>query len=77
MDYGDGRESVPLEQSEHTSSYLRVYKTEPSAMMVASKTEDYQLLGDVLDLGLKEFGYSREHPSVEVFTSDKQHVLDL
>ena len=26
VDHGDGRESVPLEQSEHTSSYLRVCK---------------------------------------------------
>ena len=46
-------------------------------MMVASKTEDYQLLGDVLDQGLKELGYSREDLNVELFASDKQHVLDL
>ena len=46
-------------------------------MMVASKTEDYQLLGDVLDEGLKELGYSREDLNVELFASDKQHVLDL
>ena len=46
-------------------------------MMVASKTEDYQLLGGVLDQGLKELGYSREELNVELFTSDKQHVLDL
>ena len=45
--------------------------------MVASKTEDYQLLGDVLDQGLKESGYSREDLNVELFASDKQHVLDL
>ena len=56
--HGDGWESVPLEQSEHTSSYLRVCKREPSNMMVASKTEDYQLLGDVLEQGLRELGYS-------------------
>ena len=74
---GSGRESVPLEQSEHTSSYLRVSKEEPSNMMAASKTEDYQLLGEVLDQGLKELGYSREDLSVELFASDKQHVLDL
>ena len=77
VDHGDGWESVPLEQSEHTSSYLRVCKKEPSTMMVASKQEDYQLLGDVLDQGLKELGYSREDLNVEVFASDKQHVLDL
>ena len=77
VDHGDGWESVPLEQSEHTSSYLRVCKREASTMMVASKTEDYQLLGDVLDHGLKELGYSREDLNVELFTSDKQHVLDL
>ena len=47
--HGDGWESVPLVQSEHTSSYLGVCKKEPSTMMVASKTEEYQLLGDVLD----------------------------
>ena len=46
-------------------------------MMVASKTEDYQLLGDVLDQGLKDLGYSWEDLNVELFTSDKQHVLDL
>ena len=67
VDHGDGRESVPLEQSEHTSS---------SDMMAASKTEDYQLLREVLDQGLKELGYSREDLSVELFASDKQHVLD-
>ena len=47
------------QQSEHTSSYLRVCEKEPSAMMVASKREDYQLLEGVLDQGLKELGYSR------------------
>ena len=77
VDHGDGWESVPLEQSEHTSSYLRRCKKEPSTMMVASKTEDYQLLGDILEQGLKEFGYSREDMNVELFASDKQHVLDI
>ena len=77
VDHGDGWESVPLEQSEHTSTYLRVCKKEPSTMMVASKTENYQLLGDVLDQGLKELGYSEEDLSVELFASNKQHVLDL
>ena len=77
VDHGDGLESVPLEQSEHTSSYLRVCKKEPSTMLVACKTEDYQLLGNVLDLGLKELGCSREDLNVELFASDKQHVLDL
>ena len=38
-------------------------------MMVASKTEDYQLLGGVLDQGLKELGYSREDLNVELFAS--------
>ena len=47
VDHGSGRESVPQEQSEHTSSYLRLSKEEPSNMMAASKTEDYQLLGEV------------------------------
>ena len=74
VDHGNGRESVPLEQSDHTSSYLRVTKEN---LMAASKTEDYQLLGDVLHQGLKELGYSREDLSVEQFASDKQHVLDL
>ena len=77
VDHGDGWESVPLEQSEHTSSYLRVCKREPSTMMVASKIEDYQLLGDVLDQGLRELGYYREELNVELFASEKQHVLDL
>ena len=43
VDHGDGWESVPLEQSVHRSSYLRVWKREPTTMMVASKTEDYRL----------------------------------
>ena len=77
LDHGSGRESVPLEQSEYTSSYLRVSKEEPWNMMAASQTEDYQLLGEVLDQGLKELGYSREDHSVEFPASDKQHVLDL
>ena len=73
VDHGDGKESVPLEQSEYTSSYLSASKEEPSKMMAASN----QLLGEVLDQGLKEVGYSREDLSVELFASDKQHVLDL
>ena len=77
MDHSSGRESMPLEQSEHTWSYLRVSEEEPSNMMAASKTEDHQLLGEVLDQGLKELGYSREDLSVELFASDKQHVLDF
>ena len=77
VDHGDGGESVPLQLSQHTSSYLRVCKKEPSTMMVASKAEDYQLLGDVLDQGLKELGYSREDLNMELFAGDKQHVLDL
>ena len=60
VDHGDGTESVPLEQSEHTSSYLRVCKTEPSTMMVACKTEDNQLRRDVLDHGLRGLVYSRK-----------------
>ena len=45
-------------------------------MMAASKSEDYQVLGEVLDQGLKELGYSREDLSLELFASNKQHVLD-
>ena len=77
VDHGDGWESVHLKQSEHTSSYLRVCKKEPSTMMVASKTEDYQLLEDVSDQGPKELGSSWDDLNVEVFASEKQHVLDL
>ena len=77
MDHGNGTESVPVERSEHTSSHLRASKEEPSNMMAASKTEDYQLFGKVLDQGVQELGYSREDLSVELFASDKQHVLDL
>ena len=69
VDHGKGRESVPLEQSEHTSSYLRVSKEEPSNLMAASRTKDYQLLGEVLDQGLNKLGYSREDLSVELFTA--------
>ena len=46
-------------------------------MMLASKTEDYQLLGDVLDQCLKELEYSREDLNLDLFASNKQHVLDL
>ena len=46
-------------------------------MMVASKTEDYQHIGDVMDQRRKELGYSWEDLKVELFASDKQHVLDL
>ena len=38
---------------------------------------DYELLGDVLNQGLKELGYSREDLNVQLFASDKQLVLDL
>ena len=41
------------------------------------KTEDHQLLGDVLGHGVEELGCSREDLNVELFASDKQHVLDL
>ena len=37
MDHDGRGESVPLEQSEHTSSYLGVYQKKLSNMMVASK----------------------------------------
>ena len=77
VDHGNGRESVPLGQSEYTSSYLRVSNKAPSNMMAASKAEDYQLMGKVLDQGLKELGYSREYLSLELFASDKQYVLNL
>ena len=77
VDHCDRRDSVPLQQSEDTSSYLRVCKKAPSAVMVASKTADYQLLLGVLDQGLKELGYSRGDLNVELIVSDKQHVLDL
>ena len=46
-------------------------------MMVASKTEDYQLLRGVLDQGPKEFRYSREDLDAQLFASLKQHVVDL
>ena len=46
-------------------------------MMVASKTEYYQLLSGVLKQGLRELGYSQEDLEEELFASDKQHVLDL
>ena len=32
VDHGEGRESVPLEQSEHTSSYLRVSKEDDGGL---------------------------------------------
>ena len=59
VDHADGRESVPLEQSRYTSSYLRVSKQDPSNMMAASKTEEYQVMGEVLEQGLKDSSNSR------------------
>ena len=75
--YDDGWESVPLEQSEHRSSWLTVCKKEPATMMVSSKTEDSQLLEDVLNQSVKELGHFWKDLTVELFASDKQHVLDL
>ena len=46
-------------------------------MMVASKTDNSQLLGDVLEQGPKGSGYSMEDLNVESFVSDEQHALDL
>ena len=77
VDHGDGGTSVLREQSEHTSSYQGLCKKEPSAVMVASKTEDSQLLAGVVDQGVKESAYSREDLNVEFLASDKQHVWDL
>ena len=45
--------------------------------MIASETENYQLLADVPDQGLQELRYSREDLNVELFASNKQHILDL
>ena len=45
VDYGEGQESVPLQQSEQTSSYLRLCKKERSPMMGTSKTQDIRSLG--------------------------------
>ena len=77
VDHGNGRESVLLEQSEHPTSYLRICKKEPPTMMVASKPEDCQLLGGVIDQNLKDLGYSRGEVNAELLASDKQHVLVL
>ena len=77
VDHGDRGKSVPAEQSESTSSYLKVCKKELSTLMIASKTEDYQLLGNVFDQGVKDFGYSRDDLNVELFASDKRPFLDL
>ena len=77
VDHGNGRDSVALELSEYTLSYRRVSKEDPSNMMAASKTEDYGILGEVLDQGLQELGSSREDLSVKLFASNKQHVFDL
>ena len=77
VDHGDGREAVPLDQSEHTSSYLSVCEKKPSAIMFASKAEYYQLLGGVLEQGVKALGYLTKDQNVELFASDTQHILDL
>ena len=77
VDHGEGRESVPLEQTKQASSSLRVCEKEPFTIMVAAKMEDYQLFEDVLDRGLKELGISREDLTVETFATDKQQILDL
>ena len=65
-DHGSGREFVPLEQSEHTSSYLRLSKEEPSNMMAASKTEDYQLFGGSPRPGSEGVGLLSRRPECGV-----------
>ena len=77
VDHGNTPESVSLAKPQKKLRYLRLCKEEPSTMMVASKTQNSQLLWGVLDIGLKELGYSREDINVQVFTNDKQHILDL
>ena len=64
-----------MEHTRDGTRYLGVCNV-PSTLMVAAKTEDYQLLGDVPDRGLEDLRYSREDLTMELFASDKQHVLD-
>ena len=66
VDHGNATESVPLEQSEHTSSYLRVSKEEPSNMMAASKTEDYKTIGGSPRLTSEGFGLLQRRPDCGV-----------
>ena len=46
-------------------------------MLHAAKTKNYQLLGEVLDQGLRELGYHKEDLTVELFASYEQCILDL
>ena len=77
VDHGNGRESVSLEHSDQVSRHLRIAEKIPTTMLAAARNEDYQLLREVLDQGLRELGYSMEDLRVELFASDKQHVLDV
>ena len=77
VDHGRGKEFIPPEHTGQLCHYQGVCKKEPAAVMFATKMENYQLVGDVLDHSLKGLGYSRADLTVELFASDKRHVLDL
>ena len=77
VDHGHGEESLPLEHSGQDSTFLRVLKQIPARVLTTTKMEDYQHRKDILVQGLKNLGFNLEDLSVELFASDKQHVLDL
>ena len=54
VDHGSGKQSVPLEHNGQVIQHLRVCQKIPMTLLVAANTEDYQILGNVLDQGRKE-----------------------
>ena len=48
-----------------------------SKLLAASKLEDYQLDKNILVAALKEMGFTLEDVNVELFATQRQHVLDL
>ena len=77
IDHVYEKEYVSPEQTGRVSRHLRVCNKETAIMMVAARTEDYQLLGTVLDQGLKDLACPIEDLTVELLARDKQHVLEL
>ena len=69
-DFGSGLFSVPLELSERKESGLR-YVTH------SYRTENYQLVGPVLENGLAALQVDLNEVQVKLFASREQHMMQL
>ena len=70
-DFGSGLLSVPLELSGQKESGLRY------AAKTNSRTENYQLARHVLENGLAALQVTLDEIQVELFASQKQHIMQL